>query len=210
MNPKEQIIFVLDDDASMRSSLERLLDSVGLRSKLFSSAREFLNSDLPDIPSCLVTDVRMPGMSGTDLQEELKVAGKEIPIIFITAYGEVSMSVRVMKSGAIDFLEKPFREHELLGAINNALEQDRRNREKRSELNEIVLRLNTLTPREREVLEFVISGMLNKQIAYHLGIVERTIKLHRARIMQKMKVDSLPELVRIAEKAGIQPSTPSS
>ncbi len=210
MNPKEQIIFVLDDDASMRSSLERLLDSVGLRSKLFSSAREFLNSDLPDIPSCLVTDVRMPGMSGTDLQEELKVAGKEIPIIFITAYGEVSMSVRVMKSGAIDFLEKPFREHELLGAINNALEQDRRNREKRSELNEIVRRLNTLTPREREVLEFVISGMLNKQIAYHLGIVERTIKLHRARIMQKMKVDSLPELVRIAEKAGIQPSTPSS
>ncbi len=205
MTKEEPIVFVVDDDVSVRNGLKRLIRSVGLEVETFASAQEFLDHDHPDRPSCLVLDVRMPGLSGLDLQEELAAQGLEMSIIFVTGHGDVRMSVRAMKAGAVDFLEKPFDDQDLLDAIHGAIERDRQAREKHAEAADIRRRIESLTPREYEVFTLVITGMLNKQIAAELGASEKTIKVHRARVMQKMEVVSVAELVRLAEKAGIVP-----
>ena len=196
-------VFIVDDDPSLRDSLQFLLESVGLKVKLFSSAQDFLDRTDPDEPGCLLLDVRMPGMSGLDLQHELAKAEISLPIIFITGHGTVPMSVRAMKAEAVDFLQKPFDEQDLLNAVSQAIEQDRQERLIRDELREIQKRINALTPREYEVFTFLVSGMLNKQVAYRLGTTERTIKAHRSRIMEKMEAASLTDLVRHAEKLGV-------
>ena len=205
MTKEEPIVFVVDDDVSVRNGLKRLIRSVGLEVETFASAEEFLDHDHPDKPSCLVLDVRMPGLSGLDLQEELAAQGLEMPIIFVTGHGDVRMSVRAMKAGAVDFLEKPFDDQDLLDAIQGAIERDRLAREEHAEVADILRRIESLTPREYEVFTLVITGMLNKQIAAELGASEKTIKVHRARVMQKMQVVSIAELVRLAEKAGTTP-----
>jgi RNA polymerase sigma factor (sigma-70 family) len=196
-------VIIVDDDPSFRDSLQFLLGSVGLESRVFSSARDFLDAADPEAPGCLLLDVRMPGMSGLDLQRELADAKISLPIIFITGHGTVPMSVRAMKAGAVDFLEKPFDERDLLSAIHQALDQDRQARRERDELREIQKRINSLTPREYEVFTLLVSGMLNKQVAQRLGTTERTIKAHRSRIMEKMEAASLTDLVRHAEKLGV-------
>ncbi len=196
-------VFIVDDDPSFRDSLQFLLESVGLAVSIFSSAQDFLDAADPDAPGCLLLDVRMPGMSGLDLQNKLADAEISLPIIFITGYGTVPMSVRAMKAGAVDFLQKPFDEQDLFNAVNQAIEQDRQARLERDELREIQKRSGSLTPREYEVFTLLVSGMLNKQVAYRLGTTERTIKAHRSRIMEKMEADSLADLVRHAEKMGI-------
>lgn len=207
MNDKIPIVFVVDDDKAVRKSLERLIKSVGLTVQAFSSAREFLESDPSAGPSCLVLDVRMPGLSGIDLQKELGKMGYTIPIIFITGYGDIPMSVRTMKRGAIDFLTKPFNDQDLLDAIHRAIEKDKQTRREQDEIGTIQQRVDSLTPREREVFSLVVTGMLNKQIAYDLGMSEKTVKVHRSRVMDKMQADSLAELVRLAYKVGIGLST---
>jgi RNA polymerase sigma factor (sigma-70 family) len=207
MNDKIPIVFVVDDDKAVRKSLERLIKSVGLTVQAFSSAREFLESDPSAGPSCLVLDVRMPGLSGIDLQKELGKMGYTIPIIFITGYGDIPMSVRTMKRGAIDFLTKPFNDQDLLDAIHRAIEKDKQTRREQDEIGTIQQRVDSLTPREREVFSLVVTGMLNKQIAYDLGMSEKTVKVHRSRVMDKMQADSLAELVRLAYKVGIGSST---
>ncbi len=207
MNDKIPIVFVIDDDKAVRKSLERLIKSVGLIVQPFSSAREFLESDTSDGPSCLVLDVRMPGLSGIDLQKELDKMGYTIPIIFITGYGDIPMSVRTMKRGAIDFLTKPFNDQDLLDAIHRAIEKDKQTRREQDEIGTIQQRVDSLTPREREVFSLVVTGMLNKQVAYDLGMSEKTVKVHRSRVMDKMQADSLAELVRLAYKVGIGSST---
>lgn len=191
---------MIDDDASVRKSLDRLIRSVGLDVKTFLSAREFLSYNPPDRPGCLVLDVKMPGMTGTELQEALTVANRSIPIIFITGFGNVPLSVQAMKAGAFDFLEKPFDDNTLIKAIHRAIHHDRRCRQKNSEILAIRKRWERLTNRERQVFELVVTGMLNKQIAFQLGITEKTIKVHRARIMQKMEAQSLADLVRLSEQ----------
>ena len=193
-------VFVVDDDSSVRGGLGRLLKSVGLAVETFASAREFLERGRAEGPACLVLDVRLPELSGLDLQAELARAGVAIPIIFITGHGNVPISVRAMKAGAADFMEKPVDEQELLDAVHRALERDRRVRQEQAEVAELRLRLESLTPREREVLAHVVAGRLNKQIAAELGTSEKTVKVHRARVMEKMKVSSLAELARLAEK----------
>jgi RNA polymerase sigma factor (sigma-70 family) len=198
------IVFVVDDDAAIRRALERLIRSVGLDVETFDSAQAFLSRDPPDGPACVVTDVRMPGLSGLDLQEELVDANLSMPIIFMTGHGTVPMSVRAMKAGAVDFLQKPVDEQVLLDAIHHAIERDGREKKDRALQEEIRRHLETLTPREREVFELVVRGMLNKQIAAELGASEKTIKVHRGRVMQKMEADSLADLVRMAERAGIR------
>jgi FixJ family two-component response regulator len=205
MTPTERqpTVFIVDDDPSFRDSLQFLLGSVGLEVRVFSSARDFLDGTDPKAPGCLLLDVRMPEMSGLDLQDALAKAGISLPIIFISGHGTVPMSVRAMKAGAVDFLEKPFDERDLLNAVHQAIEQDRQIRRERDELREIQKRINALTPRESEVFTLLVSGMLNKQVAYRLGTTERTIKAHRSRIMEKMEADSLTDLVRHAEKLGI-------
>jgi len=199
----EGIVFVVDDDAAVRRALERLIKSVGLAVETFASAQDFLQRDPPDGPACVVTDVRMPGLSGLDLQKELADADLSMPIVFMTGHGTVPMSVRAMKAGAIDFLQKPVDEQVLLDAIHQALEKGSREQQALAEQAEIQERIELLTAREREVFEHVVSGKLNKQIAAELGASEKTIKVHRGRVMQKMQADSLADLVRMAERAGV-------
>jgi FixJ family two-component response regulator len=203
MSNESPTIFIVDDDPAVLFGLSRLLRSAGLSVVSFASAQEFLAQHDPHTPGCLVLDVAMPGLNGLELQEALAKMGSGIPIIFLTGYGTVPDSVKAMKSGALDFLSKPVDEKDLLAAIHLAIEKAVVARQDRSELDEIQARIKTLTPREREVLTHVVSGQLNKQIAYDLGTVEKTIKVHRARVMEKMKVGSVAELVRLAERVGI-------
>ena len=198
-------VFLVDDDASVRRALARLIKSAGYEVQAFASARDFLEHWTAggNGSACLVLDVRMPGLSGLDLQQELQAANALLPIIFITGHGDIPMSVKAMKEGAVDFLPKPVKDKVLLNAIEQALERAVRERSVHDELDDIRRRLDSLTPRELEVLRLVITGMLNKQIAYRLGTVEKTIKVHRARVMEKMDVQSLADLVRLAERTGI-------
>lgn len=198
------IIYVVDDDASVRKSVKRLITSMDFHVETFTSAQEFLRFDRSDRPCCLILDIRMPGISGLALQEELTVANYTIPIIFITGHGDISMSVRAMKKGAVDFLTKPFDDQDLLDAIHKAIEQDKSTRQEQSEISEIQKCVDSLTSREREVFALVVTGMLNKQIAYTFKISEKTVKVHRARAMQKMHAKSLAHLVRMADKLGIE------
>jgi len=203
MTETEPIVFIVDDDDSVRKSLARLITSVGLKVETFSSANAFLKRDSYDGPACLVLDIRMPGLSGLDLQTELAKAERTLSIVFITGHGNISMSVQAIKAGAVDFLEKPFEEQDLLDAVHLAIQKDRAAKEKLAELRKIQERVESLTPREREVLALVTTGMLNKQIAFEMGISEKTVKVHRARVMQKMQAESVAKLVRLAEKAGV-------
>jgi len=194
------MVFVIDDDESIREALHSLIRSVGLRVATFASAHEFLQSERPDVPACLILDVRMPGLSGLDLQRDLTEGNIHIPIIFITGHGDIPMSVRAMKAGAVEFLTKPFRDQDLLDAIQQALDRDRRARSQQADSADLRNRLHSLTPRESEVFELVVKGLLNKQIALQLGTSEITIKLHRRQVMEKMHADSLADLVRMSER----------
>ena len=201
--PLPPIVFLVDDDPAVLKGLSRLLRSAGLAVETFPSSQDFLNHHLPNTPGCLVLDVAMPGLNGLELQTALMAKGSAIPIIFLTGHGDIPMSVQAMKRGAADFLTKPVNDDDLLKAVRAAIDKDRIARRARAEVAEIQQRLATLTPREREVLEHVISGQMNKQTAAELGTAEKTIKVHRARVMEKMKAQSLIELVHLAEKAGI-------
>ena len=203
MTEAEAVVFVVDDDAPTRESLNNLIRSVGLKAELFASAQEFLRSEPANVPSCLVLDVRMPGLSGLDLQARTGEAGVDIPIIFITGHGDIQMSVRAMKAGAVEFLTKPFRDQDLLDAIQQALERDRKAREQQAEIQELRTRFASLTPREQEVMARVVTGLLNKQIGAELGTSETTVKIHRHQVMEKMRAGSLPELVRMADRLRI-------
>lgn len=198
------VVYVVDDDQSVRKALSRLIRSADLEVETFAAAQAFLDHPLPDRPACLVLDVRLPGPSGLDLQSALSKARRGIPIVFLTGYGDVPVSVRAMKGGAVDFLEKPFNDQELLDAIQRALARSRKARAESAERSTIQRRLDTLTPREREVLALVVTGMLNKQVAERLGASEKTIKVHRGRVMRKMQANSVADLVRMAEKGRLR------
>ena len=197
------LVYIIDDDASVRRAVKRLVKSAGFRAEAFATAMEFLRHDLPDGPGCLVIDIKMPGLTGLELQEKLIAANVALPIIFITGHGDIPMSVKAMKAGAVDFLPKPFHNRDLLGVIQKAIEQDIKGNRNRALLSDIHHRVESLTPREREVFSLVVTGMLNKQVAAELGASEKTIKVHRARVMAKMEAESLAELVRLADAAGI-------
>lgn len=198
-------VYVVDDDVSVLKALERLIRSAGFNAETFDSAQEFLNRGSYDSPCCLVLDVRMPDLSGIDLQQELSKLGLSIPIIFLTGHGTIPMSVQAMKAGAVDFLTKPCNDEELLQTIHQSIEKNRLERSEQAGSDSIRLRIDSLTKRENQVFRMVISGMLNKQAGYELGISEKTVKIHRAHVMQKMQADSLAELVRLAERVGITP-----
>jgi FixJ family two-component response regulator len=199
-------VFIVDDDRGMRQAVQDLVESVGLRAEAFATGQEFLNKKRTSDPSCLVLDVRLPQMSGLDFQRRLAEIGMQIPIIFITAHGDIPMSVRALKSGAVEFLTKPFRDQDLLDAIQQALQRDRVSLELEAEVHDLLRRYKTLTTREREVMALVVSGKANKQISSEIGTSEGTVKIHRGNVMQKMQARSLIELVRIADKLKIVPS----
>lgn len=203
------VVFVVDDDPSVRASLKFLVSTVGLQVESFDSAEAFLNKKPPDGPSCLVLDVRLRGMSGLDLQRELAARGLRIPIVFITGHGDIPMSVRAMKAGAVEFLSKPFRDQDLLDAIRAALERDRARRDQEKEVTELQQRFESLTLRQREVTAMVVSGFLNKQIADELGTAENTVKVHRSRAMEKMRAKSLADLIKMIEKVKAPPQRPA-
>lgn len=203
MKEADAIVFVIDDDASIREALKSLVRSVGLRVETFRSPGEFVKKELPHVPSCLVLDVRLPGISGLDFQRELTEGNVRIPVVFITGHGDIPMSVRAMKAGAVEFLTKPFRDQDLLDAIQLSLEKDRARRERESEITTLKDRFESLTPREQEVLPWVVAGKLNKQIAAELGTSEATVKVHRSQLMRKMGAESVADLVRMADKMKI-------
>ena len=200
----ESVVFVVDDDQVVLSALSSLFRSVGLSVVTFESAAELLQQRLPDVPSCLVLDIRLPRLSGLDLQAELRASGAMIPIIFITGHGDIPMSVRAMKAGAIDFLPKPFRDWEILDAVTDALKRDRERRKEEKSNSDVHTRFASLTPRQRQVMSLVTSGLLNKQIAAKIGLAEMTVKIHRAHVMRKMGARSLADLVMIAERLGVR------
>ena len=208
--PDDPVVLVVDDDPSLREALSSLLRSVGLRVEVFGSAPEMLQAPLPEVASCLVLDIRLPKRSGLDFQTELINAEIKIPIIFITAHGDVPMSVRAMKAGAVDFLTKPFRDQDLLDAVANALEHDRKRREEEKGVAKLKAKLETLTPRELEVMTLVTAGLMNKQVAGEIGLSEITVKIHRGHVMRKMGARSLADLVRMAEMLGISRKTPAA
>ena len=204
MEDFEPLVFVVDDDASVRKALARLMRSVGIRAETFASADEFLAREPHEGPACVVTDVRMPGLSGLQLQGHLAESGRSLAVIFMTGYGTIPMTVQAMKAGAVDFLEKPFEDQELIDAVYKALEENRETMQAEAELRVIKERLDSLTSRQREVFEMVVSGKLNKQVASELGTSEKTVKAQRAQVMKKTHADSLADLVRLAEKMGIR------
>jgi len=200
MKSTDPIVLIVDDDAMVREGMNSLVRSIGLRVQTFASAAEFLSAKIPDVPKCLILDVRMPGQSGLDLHRQLKQANMEIPTVFISGHGDIPMTVRAMKQGAMEFLTKPVRGQDLLDAVQNAIERDRTLRKERAEIEFLRRRFESLTPRETEVLNFVVAGLLNKQIADQLGTSELTVKTHRAHVMEKTQADSLASLVRMSEK----------
>ena len=202
----QPIVFVVDDDASMRQALARLLQSVQLRVEVFASPQEFLQSERPNVPSCLVLDVRLPGLSGLDFQAELAKADIRIPIVFITGHGDIPMSVRAMKAGAVDFLAKPFRDQDLLDAVTAAIQRDQKRREHENAMTDLRAHFSSLTPREREIMALVASGLMSKQIAAEVGLSEITVKVHRSHLMKKMGARSVADLVRMAEALGVTPT----
>jgi FixJ family two-component response regulator len=206
---RESIVFIIDDDLSMRRALTNLLQSVGLEVEAFGSASELLRNKLPEVASCLVLDIRLPGLSGLDLQTELAKANVRIPIIFITGHGDIPMTVRAMKGGAVDFLTKPFRDQDLLDAVVGAIDKDRKRRESDKTVASLQALFETLSSREREVLAFVAAGLMNKQIAAELDLAEITVKIYRGHIMKKMQAKSLADLIRMTEALGIRPGKPS-
>ena len=208
MGDPNPTVLIIDDDPEFRDSVGRLLRSVGLDTKQFSSVADFLKADLPEGPTCLLLDVRMPGRSGLELQRDLATANRQLPIIFITAHGDIPMTVQAMKGGAIEFLTKPFRDQDLIDAVEAGIARDHARRESDKALNALRERFDTLSPREREIMVEVTTGRLNKQIAHHIGIAESTVKVHRTNLMRKMKARSLPELSRMADILKLMPEEP--